>query len=129
MQNIVTAQASFQREQLGDAFSDGKPELFENSRNVAKYIADKSDDKDIFSDPLSQLIFRHKALDPTYTQILTLWNFSDTKVDKHLILDRIETAILDENRKKLQKLDAITLIQTGKAGRNSNRAAFYRRKV
>ena len=166
-----TAQASYQREQLGDAFIEGKPKLFKDARDVAKYIADKGNDEDIFSDQLSQLIFRHKALDLTDTQILTLWNFLDAQVDKHLILDRVEAAILDEDNKnlyfmwgkikrnypkgdtfawpvkeaaskckcsksdvapimkKLEKLGAITLIQAGKAGKNSNRAALYRREV
>ena len=166
-----TAQASYQREQLGDAFIEGKPELFKDARDVAKYIADKGNDEDIFSDQLSQLIFRHKALDLTDTQILTLWSFLDAQVDKHLILDRVEAAILDEDNKnlyfmrgkikrnypkgdtfawpvkeaaskckcsktdvapimkKLEKLGAITLIQAGKAGKNSSRAALYRREV
>ena len=166
-----TAQASYQREQLGDAFIEGKPELFKDARDVAKYIADKGNDEDVFSDQLSQLIFRHKALDLTDTQIQTLWNFLDAQVDKHLKLDRVEAAILDENNKnlyfmwgkikrnypkgdtfawplneaasrckcsktdvapimkKLEKLGAITLIQAGKAGRNSSRAALYRREI
>ena len=166
-----TAQASYQREQLGDAFIEGKPELFKDARDVAKYIADKGNDEDVFSDQLSQLIFRHKALDLTDTQIHTLWNFLDAQVDKHLILDRVEAAILDDDSKnlyfmwgkikrkypkgdtftwpvkeaaatckcsksdvgpimrKLEKLGAITLIQSGKAGKNSSRAALYRREV
>ena len=136
-----------------------------------KYIADKGNDEDVFSDQLSQLIFRHKALDLTDSQIQTLWNFLDTQVDKHLKLDRVEAALLDEDNKnlyfmwgkikreypkgdtfvwpvkeaaatckcsksdvgpimkKLEKLGAITLIQAGKAGRNSSRAALYRREV
>ena len=166
-----TAQASYQREQLGDAFIEGKPELFKEARDVAKYIADKGNDEDIFSDQLSQLIFRHKVLDLTDTQILTLWNFLDAQVDKHLILDRVEAAILDEDNKnlyfmwgkikrnypkgdtfvwpvkeaaskckcsktdvapimkKLEQLGAITLIQAGRAGKNSSRAALYRREI
>ena len=166
-----TAQASYQREKLGDAFIEGKPELFKDARNVAKYIADKGNDEDIFSDQLSQLIFRHKALDLTDRQIQTLWNFLDAQVDKHLKLDRVEAAILDEDNKnlyfmwgkikrdypkgdtftwpvkeaaatckcsksdvgpimkRLEKLGAITLIQAGKAGKNSTRAALYGRKI
>ena len=31
--------------------------------------------------------------------------------------------------KKLEKLGAVTLIQAGKAGKNSSRAALYRREV
>ena len=166
-----TAQASYQREQLGDAFIEGKSELFKDARDVAKYIADTGNDEDVFSDQLSQLIFRHNALDLTDTQIHTLWNFLDAQVDKHLKLDRVEAAILDEDNKslyfmwgkikreypkgdtfawpvkeaaakckcsksdvrpimkKLEKLGAITLIQAGKAGKNSNRAALYRREI
>jgi hypothetical protein len=166
-----TAQASYQREQLGDAFIEGKPELFKDARDVAKYIADKGNDEEIFSDQLSQLIFRHEALDLTDAQIQTIWNFLDAQVDKHLKLDRVEAALLDEDNKnlyfmwgkikreypkgdtfawpvkeaaakckcsksdvgpimkKLEKLGAITLIQAGKAGKNSGRAALYRREI
>jgi len=95
----------------------------------------------------------------------------DNQVEKHLKLDRVEAAILDENNKnlyfmwgkikreypvgdtftwttkeaaakcgcsrknvapimkKLEKLGAITLIQTGKAGANSTRAALYKREA
>ena len=164
-----TAQASYQREQLGDGFIEGKPELFKDARDVAKYIADTSKDEAVFSDQLTQLLFRHKALELSDTQIQTLWNFLDAQVEKHLKLDRVEASILDEDNKnlyfmwgkikreypkgdtftwttkeaaskcgcsktnvapimkKLEKLGAITLIQAGKAGANSTRAALYRR--
>ena len=164
-----TAQASYQREQLGDGFIEGKPELFKDARDVAKYIADVGKGEAIFTDQLAQLLFRHKALELTDTQIQTLWNFLDKQVEKHLKLDRVEAAILDEDNKnlyfmwgkikreypvgdtftwttkeaaakcrcsrtnvapimkKLEKLGAITLIQAGKAGANSTRAALYRR--
>ena len=164
-----TAQASYQREQLGDGFIEGKPELFKDARDVAKYIADVGKDEAIFTDQLAQLLFRHKALELSDTQIQTLWNFLDNQVEKHLRLDRVEAAILDEDNKnlyfmwgkikreypkgdtftwttkeaatkcgcsktnvapimkKLEKLGAVTLIQAGKAGANSHRAALYRR--
>ena len=166
-----TAQASYQREQLGDAFIEGKPELFKDARDVAKYIADTGKDEAVFSDQLTQLLFRHKALELSDTQIQTLWNFLDTQVEKHLKLDRVEAAILDEDdknlyfmwgkikreypkadtfvwptkeaakkckcsksdvgqiMKRLEKLGAVTLIQAGKAGANSMRAALYRREI
>jgi hypothetical protein len=164
-----TAQASYQREQLGDGFIEGKPELFKDARDVAKYIADVGKSEAIFTDQLAQLLFRHKALELSDTQIQTLWNFLDNQVEKNLKLDRVEAAILDENNKnlyymwgkikreypvgdtftwttkeaaakcgcsrtnvapimkKLEKLGAVTLIQAGKAGANSTRAALYRR--
>ena len=166
-----TAQASYQREQLGDAFIEGKPELFKDARDVAKYIAAVGKDEAIFTDQLAQLLFRHKALELSDTQIQTLWNFLDNQVEKHLKLDRVEAAILDEDNKnlyfmwgkikrdypvgdtftwttkeaaakcgcsrtnvapimkRLEKLGAVTLIQAGKAGANSHRAALYKREV
>ena len=93
MQNIALLKQAISGE-IGDAFID-KPELFKDARDVAKYIADKGNDEDIFSDQLSQLIFRHKALDEfTDGQINTLWTLLDAQVDKHLNLDRVEAAIL-----------------------------------
>ena len=166
-----TAQASYQREQLGDSFIEGKPELFKDARDVAKYIADVGKGEAIFTDQLAQLLFRHKALELSDTQIQTLWNFLDKQVEKHLRLDRVEAAILDENNKnlyymwgkikreypvgdtftwttkeaaskcgcsktnvapimkRLEKLGAVTLIQAGKAGANSTRAALYKREA
>ena len=166
-----TTRARYQRKRLGDAFIEGRPKLFKDARDAAKYIADKNKDREVFNDLLSQLIFRHKALDLTDEQIQTLWNFLDAQVDKHLKLDRIEAAILDEDNKnlyfmwgkikreypkgdtfawpakqaaaickcsktnvapimkKLENLGAITLIQAGKSGENSGRAALYRREA
>ena len=107
----------------------------------------------------------------TEGQTKTIWTFLDEQVEKHLKLDRVEAAILDEHNKnlyfmwgkikreypkgdtfawpttlasercgcsksdvgpimqKLEKLGAVTLIQKGKAGKHSGRAAIYRREV
>ena len=107
----------------------------------------------------------------TEGQTKTIWTFLDEQVEKHLKLDRVEAAILDEDNKnlyfmwgkikreypkgdtlawpttlafercgcsrsdvgpimqKLEKLGAVTLIQKGKAGKHSGRAAIYRREV
>ena len=166
-----TAQASYQRACLGDAFIEGKHELFKDARRVAKYIADTGKAEEIFLDQLTQLVFRHKALKLSDAQIKTLWGFLDSQVEKHLKLDRIEAAILDENDKNLyfmwgkikreypkgdtftwttkeaaakckcskttvksimrslEKLGAITLLQSGKAGAHSSRAALYKREI
>ena len=165
-----TSQAAHQLEQLGEDFIDN-PDLFKEARQVAKYIADRGKSDEVFTDQLTQLIFRHNASDFTDGQIKTIWTFLDKQVEKHLNLDRVEAAILDEDSKnlyfmwgkikreypkgdtfvwpikeaaskckcsktdvapimkKLEKLGAITLIQAGKAGRNSSRAALYRREV
>ena len=96
-----TAQASYQRDRLGDGFIEDKPELFKDARDVAKYIADAGKDEAIFIDQLAQLLFRHKALELSDTQIQTLWNFLDAQVEKHLRLERVEAAILDEDNKNL----------------------------
>ena len=126
---------------------------------------------EVFFDQLTQLVFRHYTDELTDGQIKTIWAFLDKQVEKHLKLDRVEAAILDEDNKnlyfmwgkikreyqkgdtfawpiklasercgcsksdvgpnmqKLEKLGAVTLIQKGKAGRYSGRAAIYRREI
>jgi len=165
-----TAQAAYQLEKLGEDFIHN-PELFKEARKVAKYIADKGKSEEVFTDQLTQLLVGHNVDEFTDGQIKTIWTFLDKQVEKHLNLDRIEAAILDEDSKnlyfmwgkikreypkgdtfawpvkeaaakckcsksdvgpimkKLEKLGAITLIQAGKAGKNSSRAALYRREV
>ena len=165
-----TSQAVFQLEKFGEDFIDN-PELFKDARQVAKYIADMGKTDEVFFDQLTQLVFRHYADELTDGQIKTIWAFLDAQVEKHLRLDRVEAAILDEDNKnlyfmwgkikreypkgdtfawpiklasercgcsksnvgpimqKLEKLGAVTLIQAGKAGRHSGRAAIYRREV
>ena len=125
----------------------------------------------MFLDQLTQLVFRHNVDKFTVGQIQTIWAFHDRQVEKHLMLDRVEAAILDEDNKQLyfmcglikreypkdctltwssdeaaakcycskknvkpimtnlEKLGAITLLQEGKPGKHSNRAALYRREV
>ena len=165
-----TAQAAYQLEKFGEDFIDN-PELFKDARQVAKYIADMGKTDEVFFDQLTQLVFRHYADELTDGQIKTIWAFLDAQVEKHLRLDRVEAAILDEDNKnlyfmwgkikreypkgdtfawpiklasercrcsksdvgpimqKLEKLGAVTLIQKGKAGRHSGRAAIYRREI
>ena len=165
-----TAQAAYQLEKLGEDFIHN-PELFKEARKVAKYIADKGKSEEVFTDQLTQLLVGHNVDEFTDGQIKTMWTFLDKQVEKHLNLDRIEAAILDEDNKnlyfmwgkikrehpkgdtftwpsakaakvchcskqdikpimkKLERLGAITLIQAGKAGKNSSRAALYRREV
>ena len=95
-----TSQAAHQLEQLGEDFIDNQ-ELFKEARQVAKYIADRGKSDDVFTDQLTQLVFRHNASDFTDGQIKTIWTFLDRQVEKHLKLDRVEAAILDENNKNL----------------------------
>ena len=165
-----TAQAAYQLEKLGEDFIHN-PELFKEARKVAKYIADKGKSEEVFTDQLTQLLVGHNVDEFTDGQIKTIWTFLDKQVEKHLNLDRVEAAILDEDNKnlyfmwgkikreypkgdtftwpsakaakvchcskqdikpimkKLERLGAITLIQAGKAGKNSSRAALYRREI
>ena len=165
-----TAQAAYQLEKLGEDFIHN-PELFKEARKVAKYIADKGKSEEVFTDQLTQLLVGHNVDEFTDGQIKTIWTFLDKQVEKHLNLDRVEAAILDEDSKnlyfmwgkikrehpkgdtftwptakaakichcskqdvkpimkKLEKLGAVTLIQAGKAGKNSGRAALYRREI
>jgi len=95
-----TSQAAHQLEQLGEDFIDNQ-ELFKEARQVAKYIADRGKSDDVFTDQLTQLVFRHNVSDFTDGQIKTIWTFLDKQVEKHLKLDRVEAAILDENNKNL----------------------------
>ena len=165
-----TSQAAHQLEQLGEDFIDN-PELFKEARQIAKYIADRGKSDEMFLDQLTQLVFRHNVDKFTDGQIKTIWKFLDRQVEKHLKLDRVEAAILDEDNKnlyfmwgkikreypkgdtfawpiklasercgcsksnvgpimkQLEKLGAVTLIQKGKAGKHSGRAAIYRREI
>ena len=162
--------AAHQLEQLGEDFIDN-PKLFKEARQVAKYIADRGKSDEVFTDQLTQLVFRHNVDKFSDGQIKTIWKFLDRQVEKHIKLDRVEAAILDEDNKnlyfmwgkikreypkdctftwssdeaaakchcskknvkpimkKLEKLGAITLLQEGKPGKHSNRAALYRREV
>ena len=125
----------------------------------------------MFLDQLTQLVFRHNVDKFTDGQIKTIWAFLDRQVEKHLKLDRVEAAILDENKKnlyfmwgkikrehpkgdtftwptakaaqvcncskqdvkpimkQLEKLGAIKMLQTGKRGAHSSRAALYVREA
>ena len=95
-----TAQAAYQLEKYGEDFIDD-PELFKDARQVAKYIADMGKTDEVFFDQLTQLVFRHYADELTDGQIKTIWAFLDAQVEKHLRLDRVEAAILDEDNKNL----------------------------
>ena len=165
-----TSQAAHQLEQLGEDFLDN-PDLFKEARQVAKYIADKGKSDEMFLDQLTQLVFRHNVDKFTDGQIKTIWKFLDRHVEKHLKLDRVEAAIIDDDNKnlyfmwgkikreypkgdtftwstakaakachcskqdvkpimkKLEKLGAIKLLQTGKCGAHSSRAALYVREA
>ena len=165
-----TAQAAYQLERYGEDFIDN-PDLFKEARQVAKYIADRGRGDELFLDQLTQLVFRHNASNFTDGQIKTIWIFLDRQVEKHLKLDRVEAAILDDDdknlyfmwgkikrefpkgdtftwptakaakichcskqdvkpiMKKLEKLGAIKLLQTGKRGAHSSRAALYLREA
>ena len=165
-----TSQAAHQLEQLGEDFIDN-PELFKEARQIAKYIADSGKSDEVFLEQLTQLVFRHNASDFTDGQIKTVWKFLNRQVERHLNLDRVETAILDADNKnlyfmwgmikrecpkgdtftwptakaakichcskkdvkpimkKLENLGAIKMLQTGKRGAQSSRAALYVREA
>ncbi len=54
----------------------------------------------MFTDQLTQLLVGHNVDEFTDT-FRTLWTYLDKQVEKHLNLDRIEAAILDEDNKNL----------------------------
>ena len=55
----------------------------------------------MFTDQLTQLLVGHNVDEFTDGQIKTIWTFLDKQVEKHLNLDRVEAAILDEDSKNL----------------------------
>ena len=168
---VRTAQAAFQKAQLGDAFIDNRP-LMIAARKSALELVEKNDCGTQVGLKVDELIEEHCQNNSLSTaQSQTLFHFIQRQVQKHLNLDTVERRIIDADdktlyfmwgkikcncpvgdtiawptaraakearcsralvapiMKKLISLGAITLIQAGKAGRNSGRAAIYRREV
>ena len=147
------------------------PVLFKEAQQVAKYIADRGKSDEVFTDELTQLVFRHNVDKFADGQIKTIWAFLDRQVKKYLKLARVEAAVQDDDdknlyfmwvkikreypkgdaftwptakaakachcskqdvkpiMKKLQKLDAIKLLKTGKRGAHSSHVALYVREA
>ena len=166
-----TAQAAFQRAQLGDAFVENRPLMIAARRTAIELAGDKTS-KEKVTNKVDQLIAQHCKHKPVNAeQRQTVINFVERQIQKHLNSDKVERLIIDTDEKnlyfmwgkikrhcplgdtiawptaraaaeahcsktlvapimkKLISLGAITLIQTGKAGRNSGRAAIYRREA
>ena len=96
-----TSQRAYLKELYGDDFVEGKEAMLKEARQVASYIADKGNNQEVFADQLAQLVFRHGASDFSDGQIKTIWTFLDRQVEKHLKLDRVEAAIIDDDNKNL----------------------------
>lgn len=168
---VRTAQAAFQKAQLGDAFVENMP-LMRKARRIAQKLAEQNASFEQVTAAVNELISEHcerNLLSEAQTQ--TVVHFVQRQIQKHLNLDSVERRIInadDKNlyfmwgkfklmcpagdtiawstaraareahcskalvapiMKKLISLGAIKLIQAGKAGRNSSRAAIYRREV
>ncbi len=166
-----TAQAAFQRAQLGDAFVENRSLMLAARRSALDLVKQKASDDQI-AIKVTELIGEHCEDKPLIeAQVQTLVHFVERQIQKHLNLDTVERRIIDADEKslyfmwgkfklhcpagdtiawstaraakeahcsralvapimnKLISLGAIKLIQAGKAGRNSSRAAIYRREV
>ena len=166
-----TAQAAFQREQLGDAFIENES-LITAARKCAFGLSEAKASEEDIAAKADELGAEYAKSEPlSHVQRQTLIEFIQRQVDKHLKPDAVEAQIIDANdkslyfmwgkikrycprgdtfawptakaasearcskaavrpiMKKLVLVGAISLVQSGKAGRNSGRAAIYRRET
>lgn len=166
-----TAQAAFQREQLGDAFIENES-LITAARQCAFGLSEARASEEEIAAKADELVVGHAENEPlSHEQRQTLIQFIQRQVDRHLKPDTVEAQIIDADdkslyfmwgkikrccpkgdtfawptakaasqarcskaavspiMKKLVSVGAISLVQTGKAGRNSGRAAIYRRET
>ena len=168
---VRTAQAAYQKEQLGDAFIENEA-LMAAARKCAFELSEARATEDDVAVRAFQLETQYSTENPlSGPQRETLIQFLQQKIDKHLRPDTIEAQILDEDDKnlyfmwgkikrlcpkgdtiawpsaraakeahcskadvkpimrKLEAIGAVKLLQAGKSGANSKRAALYRREV
>ncbi len=168
---VRTAQAAFQREQLGDAFIENDA-LITAARSCAFGLSEARASLDDIAAKAGELVVEHaKNESLSNEQRQTLIQFIQRQVDRHLKPDTVEAQIIDADdkslyfmwgkikrycpkgdtiawttaraskeahcskadvkpiMKKLVSVGAISLVQSGKAGRNSGRAAIYRRET
>ena len=168
---VRTAQAAFQREQLGNAFIENQP-LMTAARKCAFGLSENRANAEDIAAKADELIAKHCVIEPlNKAQRTTLIDYLQRRVAEHMKPDTIEAQIIDANHKnlyfmwgkikrccpkgdtiawptaraaseahcskaevkkimnKLVSLGAVKLLQSGKAGRNSGRAALYRREV
>jgi hypothetical protein len=95
-----TAQSAYQKQQLGDAFIDNKA-LLKDAREMAFKVAESNKDDNVLNEAVTSLLMKHGFSEFTLDQQKTLWNYIERQADKHLVLERVEAAILDDNDKNL----------------------------
>ena len=168
---VRTAQAAFQREQLGDAFIENQS-LMNAARKCAFGLSENRANVEDIAAKADELIVEHCVVEPlNAAQRTTLIDYLQRRVAEHMKPDTVEAQIIDADYKnlyfmwgkikrycpkgdtfawptaraaseahcskaevkkimnKLVSLGAVTLLQGGKAGRNSGRAALYRREA
>lgn len=166
-----TAQAAFQRDQLGDAFIENES-LITAARKCAFGLSEARASEEEIAAKADELVIEHAQNELlSLEQRQTLIQFIQRQVDRHLKPDTVEAQIIDSDdkslyfmwgkikrycpkgdtiawttarasreahcskadvkpiMKKLVSVGALSLVQSGKAGRNSARAAIYRREV
>lgn len=96
-----TGQKAYQQDKLGDAFINNN-RLISAAKEAAKELADQGAD-DSCIDRKAEVLAGLYAWDSplSASQLCTLKGLMKAQVSKHLKLDRIEAAILDEENKNL----------------------------
>ena len=95
-----TAQSTYQREQLGDAYIDNNV-LLSKAKQSAFQLAEHNADKDMIVVRANELVseYSNETLSPE--QLDTLITYIQAQVDKHLKLDRVEASIIDTDNKNM----------------------------
>jgi hypothetical protein len=96
-----TAQAAFQREQLGDAFIENKS-LITAARQCAFGLSEMRASEEDIAAKADELVVEHAENEPpSNEQRQTLIQFIQRQVDRHLKPDTVEAQIIDADDKNL----------------------------
>ena len=95
-----TAQSTYQKEQLGDAFLDNN-KLLSKEKQSAFQLAEDNADKDMIVEKANELVKEHSNETLSPKQLDTLITYIQAQVDKHLKLDRVEASIIDTDDKNV----------------------------
>ena len=166
-----TAQSTFQKEQLGDAFIENNP-LISAAKKCAFELSEANATPEDVAFKANELAVEHSNGEPlTNSQMDTLCDLIQRQMDKHQKPGNIESLLIDSDDKnlwfmwgkikrrfivgetfampvndavklahmskrdvgrvmsQLVKLGVLRLIQSGKSGKMSGRAAIYRREI
>ena len=75
--------------------------LLDDIRQIAFELAEQNAAPEIATDKVVELMVKHNFLNPTDSQIQVLFEYLEGQMAKHLLLDRVEAAIIDTDDKNL----------------------------